>query len=96
MTYHHSVQSADILLYADNAKCLLQIISSSNARLCLQNDLSILTNWCTVNEMAFNTDKSFVMEFHNEPLDFQYSLSGHTIDIKTCTKDLGVWIENDL
>ena len=70
-----SVSFSKILLFADDAKCLLPI-SSLQDYIHLQSDLTAISNWCTSWNLLFNENKYSIVHFraNNNSTFLQYNL----------------------
>ena len=82
--------------FADDTK-LWKAIKSLLQNHQLQEDLEHVYHWSVLNNMFFNEDKFVHIHFsadHNPPVYLKPSKS--PIPTKSCTKDLGVIIQNDL
>ena len=73
-------------------------IKSNRDALTLQQDLDKLSNWETNWKMAFHPDKCNVISVtrNKKPIEFDYTLHGHTLDHVTKVEYLGVTISSDL
>ena len=88
---------AKVLLFADDAKCIMPISSLQDC-MNLQSDLSRLTEWCSTWNLFLNEDKC--SEFHLKTklsqISFNYLTNGKVISSKAVGKDLGLTISADL
>lgn len=82
-----------ILLFADDLKIFLKINSLEDARQ-LQNDINIVLQWCTINNLHVNANKCYIMSFTKRRDTtfqyFSYKLNGLTIERVNSIRDLGV------
>ena len=66
----------------------------------VQQDLTSLFTWSGDNHLVFNYMKSVVVSFRKScsvfSCNFQYNISGNTLDTIPLQKDLGVCISHDL
>lgn len=92
-----SVQHAKFIMFADDLKLYLPIISLNDTYL-LQSDLQRIGQWCSDNEMSLNSDKCYVMRFYRskEIIDFDYSVNGKILAGKETIRDLGVLLDSKL
>jgi (p)ppGpp synthase/HD superfamily hydrolase len=86
-----------VRLIADGTIAYLAIQSNRDA-LTLQQDLDKLSNWETNWKMAFHPDKCNVISVtrNKKPIEFDYTLHGHTLDHVTKVEYLGVTFSSDL
>ena len=92
-----SLSFSNILLFADDAKCLMPI-SSLLDNIHLQSDLAAISDWCTTWNMSLNENKCSVVHFRADKSNtfFQYTLNGENIPSKAKGKDLGLSISANL
>ena len=83
--------SCKVLLFADDAKCLMPISSLQECSL-LQNDLTKLCDWCATWNLFLNEDKCSIVQFSTScsPISFTYTLNDKGIAYKSKVKDLGL------
>ena len=62
----------------------------------MQLDLDSLLEWSNTWLMEFNVEKCAVLHFGYHNPRRPYSLDGSALPVKSCEKDLGVWISDDL
>ena len=86
-----------VLLYADDLK-LFHIIKSPCDCASLQEDIDILTDWCSSNGFGINIPKCSVMSFYRSklPLVHNYSIGSHSLDRSLSFKDLGIMLDSKL
>jgi hypothetical protein len=91
------ITSCNYLMYADDVK-IYKEIHSDNDSIMLNSDLSHITNWCLINKMSINVDKTFFIRFTNKhyPIKYNYQLNNNNIKELTSTKDLGVIFDSKL
>ena len=85
------------LIYADDLK-LFRIIRSTADCKELQRYLDEFSNWCTRNLLIISVSKCSVISFTRklEPLPWNYSISGETLERVSVIKDLGVLLDSQL
>ena len=85
-----------ILLFADDAKCLMPISSQHDCVL-LQNDLNRLVEWCNTWNLFLNEEKCSIIHFtkNRSPLFYSYSLNNKEILHTSSGKDLGLIVSNN-
>uniref|UniRef100_A0A8D8YH58 Reverse transcriptase domain-containing protein n=1 Tax=Cacopsylla melanoneura TaxID=428564 RepID=A0A8D8YH58_9HEMI len=75
------------------------IISKLEHCLELQSAINDLVNWCELNRMFLNVDKSHVATFNRKKVIFEYTMNGNQFSRFSRTnniKDLGVFLDQDL
>ena len=84
-------------LYADDLKAKV-LIESDESTVLLQNDIRSLNNWCSLNNLPLNAEKSCVLSFTkcSQPILGHYSLSTTLLERKTVFKDLGIFFDTKL
>ena len=90
-------------MYADDSKLYSEIRSTDNCQ-SLQEDLTLLENWCTKSRMNFNHDfntgkcKVLTVTRKRKPINFQYPDRVHGSELSLCKveKDLGLLVSSDL
>jgi len=89
--------SSQTALFADDSKCFKSISSLSDC-IQLQNDLHSLFNWSQSWQMKFNPTKCKVMSFtrSRNPIRYDYSIDGVTLEYVDCFTDLGVIVDCNL
>lgn len=92
------VCSSDVMLLADDTKCMKEIYSSKYSPH-LQSDINSLTGWCESWKLHFNLYKSLILRMFlslsnkKPPL---YHLSNNRLLVTDKHKDLGVILTNNL
>ena len=88
---------SDILLCADDAKCLMPIFSLQD-NINLQFDLAAISDWCSTWNMSLNENKCSVVHFRHDESNssFQYTINGKNISSISREKDLGLSISANL
>ena len=89
--------TSKVRLFADDTIAYLTISSDQDART-LQSDLDKLTKWETSWLMAFHPEKCNVLTIikKRNPIKFNYTLHGHSLEHVTSAKYLGCTITFDL
>lgn len=85
------------LLFADDLKLFRQI-NSLNDSVLLQNDLNVLSDWCTINKLPLNIDKCKIISFtrSRDPLIVSYNINLSPL-LRVCDiSDLGVIFDSAL
>ncbi len=84
-------------LYADDAKCYRNIKTVADQHI-LQNDLVVLTDWCTKWGMEFNNDKCKLLTITRKRNfnSFTYNLGNDYVPMSEMEKDLGVIMHHKL
>ena len=93
-----STHSSSLLLYADDAKYLRPIASSTDHHL-LQDDLNSLFNWNLKWRLCFNTSKCALLRLtfgYSSSRSPPYYINDEEIDLKVCHRDLGILISGNL
>lgn len=83
--------SSSSSLFADDNKIFRKIGNLADCS-SLQSDISSFSTWCDSNLLKLNPEKcsSLTITCKPEPTNFQYSINGSPIEIKSLKKDLGV------
>jgi len=91
------ISSSLVLLFADDAKCLMPISTMADC-LSLQSDLNSLADWSSTWNLIFNEDKCTVIRFNRgkSSVIFTYSINKKIISCDDIHKDLGVIMSSDL
>jgi hypothetical protein len=86
------IKYCNSLIFADKLKILSEIIFSSDC-LVLQSDINSVYNWCNVNFMRLNINKTRVLPYSRKTNVLRYDHRlGHSVIARTsCIKDLGVF-----
>ena len=90
-----TVTFSKMQLYADDTQCIKDIHSRSDSDL-LQDDLDQLSNWSSIWEMDFNTDKCVSMSFGKAVHHSTYTLNKSVLKSVTEHKDVGVLLTSKL
>ena len=94
MVHLESSLFSKILLFADDAKCIMPILPSS---MVLIYDLSRLSEWCTKWSLYLNKNKCSTIHFKaRSSTTFNYYLKNQLISTKHMEKDLGLIVSADL
>lgn len=85
------------LLYADDIKLFLKIETPNDCQV-LQNALNNVCNWCHINCMKINSNKSFIMSYsrNKKTIISNYFLESDTISRTNQFRDLGIIFETTL
>lgn len=85
------------LLYADDLKIFLEI-NNLNDCVKLQQNLSLVAEWCSVNKMSLNCSKCFVISFGSikRKLFYNYTLDNYRLERQSVIRDLGVYFDENL
>ena len=85
-----------ILLFADDAKCIMPISSQLDSAH-LQNDLSRISEWCLKWNLYLNEDKCSTIHYKaRSSTIFNYYLKDQQVSTKGMEKDLGLIVSADL
>lgn len=89
--------TSDARLFADDCLVYREIRNKADASK-LQNDLTSLEAWEQKWQMCFHPEKCIVIRITNkrQPLQTQYQLHGHQLEVVDSGKYLGVTISHDL
>ena len=89
--------STNSALYANDSKLYSEIRSVDNCQ-SLQEDLTMLENWCTKLRMNFNAGKCKVLTVtrKRKPINFPYFVHGNELSSCKAEKDLGLLVFSDL
>ena len=89
------ISHSDLLLFADDAKCLKMIECEDDSKL-LQEDLDSLCMWSTQWKLKFKTAKCALMSLKSKPENqSEYIINDNKITAVTMYRDLGVTISSD-
>jgi hypothetical protein len=93
-SYMHQVK---YLLYADDLKIYYQVNERRDTSV-LTVSLNNLVKWCNSNHMELNLKKCYTMSISksNSRIEFNYSISDHTLVRVDCFQDLGVIFDSRL
>lgn len=85
------------LIYADDAK-FYKVIHSVTDCLDLQNDISRISDYCSLNQLYLNIDKCFIITYTRKrnPINYDYTLNGHKLTRVEKIRDLGIIMDNKL
>ena len=92
------VQNSIVRSFADDTRIIMPIQSDADCRN-LQNDLNVLYDWATTNNMVFNGDKFDILRYvvSGAPVDFVYRTNeGRPISTRDTVTDLGVVMSESL
>lgn len=91
------VKSAECLMFADDLKLHLSVGSVDDCH-ALQTDIDNVVEWAADNHLEFNSSKCKVMTFARlrSPIDFNYHMSGVSLERVMEIKDLGVKLDVEL
>ena len=91
-----SLLFSSILLFADDAKCIMPVSSISDCHL-LQSDLARIVKWSATWKLLLNEDKCSITHFTSNqfPLTYYYSINGKFLPSKPTQRDLGVTVSSD-
>ena len=89
--------SSTTALFADDSKCFKPVFSTNDCIL-LQKDLNRLYEWSQTWQMSFNPSKCKVMSItrSRNPLHFDYTLNGVSLEYVDSFTDLGVIVDFNL
>ena len=92
-----SIKHSHVFLFADDAKCLKKMSSSSDCH-SLQDDLSRLSIWSLWWNLHFNENKCVVLRFCSKlpRVLFDYTINNTAIQVFNCHRDLGILVSSDL
>ena len=92
-----SVTSTMVLLFADDAKCVMPITSLADC-VSLQEDLNRLSVWSSTWNLLFNEEKCSVISFscNHSFSSFNYHVNNKLLSHYSSYKDLGVIMSADL
>jgi hypothetical protein len=62
----------------------------------LQNAINTVLNWCESTAMALSSEKTFHVQYGPKNPNAKYSINDTPIETKEVTRDLGLYIKNDL
>ena len=88
---------SSVRLFADDTAAYLAITKLADGQQ-LQEDLNVLQQWEADWNMEFNPGKCQVLQItrSRSPIQTSYTMHGHTLEIVSCAKYLGMDISNDL
>lgn len=92
-----NVISSRFELFADDLKISRVVCDTEDAR-SLQNDIDSIINWCSLNGMQCNIDKTVVVSFTRKQntLFYSYNISDNPITRKFVHRDLGILVDSKL
>lgn len=95
-----NVAFSNVSMYADDTR-IMKKISSDGHEMELKQDLNIIYNWCTENNMKFNSDKFELIVFDTKKRDQDgnknyFAPSGNIIEEKQNLRDLGIQLSRNL
>ena len=83
--------------FADDTTLYVSHTSIDYIRFCLEHDLEILHDWFLANKLTLNINKSTVILFGNHGgQKLKVHIDSIAIPQSTCTKFLGIWIDEHL
>ena len=91
-----SLLSSSILLFADDAKCIMPVSSISDCHL-LQSNLARIVKWSATWKLLLNEHECSITHFTSNqfPLTYYYSINGKFLLSKHTQRDLGVTVSSD-
>lgn len=89
--------SSRCLLYADDLKIYNDITDTASC-IVLQKDLNTVSNWCVLNGMSLNVNKSCVISFTKKKNRYihQYYIGDKVLSRSEVVRDLGVYFDAEL
>ena len=95
-----SIKNSKINHFADDANLLYAISSVKDINKKINFDLSNLVQWLRANKISLNVNKTYIVIFRSPRKQItkkmNFRLSGQKIRQKTCTKYLGVLLDEHL
>ena len=88
-------ENCSLFLYADDSKIYGMSGNIEEAQL-MQDNLTILTQWCDSWQLSINLEKCEVLHVGSKNVQFQYEMNGTNIAVKSCCRDLGVLVDDNL
>ncbi|XP_022806378.1 uncharacterized protein LOC111343455 [Stylophora pistillata] len=91
------LKSSSLAMYADYSKCFKTIKAASD--ICdFQDDLNLLCNWSSLNELYFQPIKCHNLKISRKKTSLQriYNLNNTAINLVTKERDLGLTVTKDL
>ena len=93
------IETADSMLFADDAKMCLPI-NGSNSQKIFQSEINNVVNWSNNWKLGMNLNKCKVLHLGNQNPNFDYSMNSKSESVQlnsvNCEKDLGVYIDSQL
>ena len=92
-----SVRHSKIALFADDAKCVINVKSVASC-IELQGDIDSIFSWSQKWPLIFNISKCFIITFTSlrNPVSFNYSMNGVALKRVTEVQDLGITLDSAL
>ena len=85
-----------LILFADDTTLLNSHQNKNFLRYSTEHDLEILMNWFKANQLSLNLSKTVQLNFWEDKINRNISVSGTEIPLVTSTKFLGVYLDNTL
>lgn len=86
-------------IFADDSTVLFTYNDQTNIHIDINNTLTSLIQWLTLNNLTINLTKTHLINFkqrNNNPLNFNISYDGNLIKEVVTTKFLGLTMDNKL
>ena len=91
------VKNTDIVLYADDSKVYFTYMPNADADIDnLQNDLSVISEWCSTNQLQLSVNKCCVLHIGTTNALRPYILNNVPLNVVTEMRDLGIVVANNL
>ena len=97
---HLNITGTKIVLFADDTNILVTDENINNLQYKLNNVMTELQTWLTLNSLIVNTENTLAMSFHTpqnkKPVVPQVTFAGRYIPYNTETKFLGLYINENV
>lgn len=86
------------LAYADDIKKIYKVINTENDCLMLQEDIELISNWCSTNLMSLNIDECHSITFTKKTnwINHEYNINGKRLVRVSSIRDLVVLLDSEL
>ena len=96
----HVLQDVKCILFADDTTIYMSSPNQKQLYECMSRELNNLTDWYSANKLSLNTSKTNFIHFRKshkvEVLNNDLVINNSTIERVTCTKFLGIYIDERL
>jgi hypothetical protein len=92
-----NITNSQVLLYADDLK-VFRVVNNSNDNAMLQKDLDNISDWCRLNLMKINCNKTNFMSYTNKVQYYvsKYFICNNVVNKVDYIRDLGVTFDRNL
>ena len=95
---HTHITNSSSILFADDTTLYKSHRNLNYLQWCMEHDLQIVSNWFKAHRLTLNISKSALLFFHckGKKHSLKLKLGSELIPQQSCTKFLGVWIDDKL